>query len=752
MRNCQLDCVSPLSSAITAATPLSRLFAVVFVCFAALCVSQPSLGATPGSQAVRSELARQDAWLGQGENGDRWRRFLKNESLRAQLSASSSNVDIAMVDQIIARYQAEEVAEELTPLLAVRQALADWRRQLRVQKASSPAETALALQGGFVEVLPEEVAAARWQARADLDSLEQWLVTRTTDAAAWRAYFDFDALRDQLAEPEDDRASRVDLVGLQKSYKRFTWGEAGLEFDPVQRVATSLRKLIDLATFRRVPKQAPFHDALLTQVAKYLDRDPTANDPRVSYEVERRFDLIAGLEQSPELVDAMRQTYGRSNLYLTVATPLINRFLQRPVQDQRPIRDSLLGTRICGTGNTRGTITAQTLPSDAGAKLLLSFNGNIQSRTTGYNGPVAIYSSGSTDFLATKTIRLTDDSFRVMPAAADAQTQTRTRGIRKQGGNFGRRIVESIARKRVAEAKPQANRLASDKAEQQVSAEFNEQVEDEVREARQQYDNLLRKPLRRRAASPRWVQMRTDHSALHAEALLADRSQLSAPDMPPPDMPLAVQGSGRALSVRVHQSLANNIASVYLAGATVEQTEVDARPKFDVKMPEALEKRLKGSSSPAAVTEQEAADFKPWSLRFRSVRPVSFAFDEQSVQVIVHGAKIKVGDRDFVGWDILFRYVVARVDGKLALALDGPVDARPSLLDPAEGGSVRREQIPIRSILRKELNRMSARGKGAPPLIELPTIDLTKQGKQGLLSLEELTSDEGWLSLAWELF
>jgi hypothetical protein len=373
---------------------------------------------------------------------------------------------------------------------------------------------------------------------------------------------------------------------------------------------------------------------------------------------------------------------------------------------------------------------------------LTSF-GHSVSQNVGYNGPAIIRSTGHTDFTATKRIELTDDVFSGKPAYAHATTRSDIHSIGKRGGGLGSRLVSRIGWQRAGQTRHRADAIASDHAEDRIERQFNREVNDKLREARQQYEDEFRRPLARRGEAPDDVRFSTGKDALSLKVTQAARDQLAAPGPPP------APRAGHDMTMRLHESAVNNYSATLLGGATASETEPGQDTKFDVKMPnwlqEIWDERRTDKSADAG---QPALEFKPWSLRFRPGRPISVKFSDGTVKLTLHIARLESGASEpFTNWDVWGTFVPELRDGGVVLRRQGELDAMPTNLR-GELGSRRRAQ---RNNLIKEFNARSEQGRGFPNEIEFPQFEPEGAlASAGPLQINELVSEDGWLTLVWD--
>ena len=706
------------------------------------------LVATPASRAdapaVQQALVAQDQWLGDGGKRDRWHEFLRNELLAEQLKRSV-DADPAKLTEVIERYEAQEPGLDLAPFVRVRQELQQWRREL-VPQPGSLAERALAARDDLTAAESPDVIAANIEtarlglARAAV-TLEQALNPGSQQGEAWKAYLHWQGVQKQLAaDTELDRRS------LRTTLDLLNTGQPGLERAEFRAASNSILQLDDWARLSRSRNPAGVYRKRQGDLAKYFLRDAKALDSYLGFKIEDQYDFLVGLAQSPELVSAMQRELVRPNIHGAASQRFLDLLVRRPVAEVRPIRDSILGTSISGSGNTCGNIRLQLLPSHGSARFNFLLTGSVASSTRGVNGPVVIRSAGDTRFQGQKVVELTDDYFRILPANLDASTQSRTRSITKTGGRFGKRLVEAIARKRVAESRGQANAIASRKAEAQIGDEFNQEVTEEIRQARRQYDDRLRKPLRRRGAALRQVTLSTTDNELQFVTLQATARQLGAPDAPP-------ASPGGDVSMRLHQSALNNLADAFLGGATIQRRAADKPTEIDAVLPP----RLRDAIAKQATADEGEEIFRPWKIRLRRKRPITFLFDKGRATIIVHTARIEVDKGDdekavFADWDLHVTYRPVREEGRWYAEMEGGIRAFPTDFDLNKPGArMKSGRRAIRQNLAQQFTKRAEEDPNFPRRVKLGPIDLARLEKPGLndLWLASVLAADGWLSLSF---
>ncbi|MEQ8848169.1 hypothetical protein [Botrimarina sp.] len=549
--------------------------------------------------------------------------------------------------------------------------------------------------------------------------------------SAWLDYLRWDGAT-QLLDPE----GRPDFAAAEQTLRQLSSGAEGLERPELGAAYRAIDRFLGLAPFAMAPadRQQQSYEAAASGLAEMLADPERLAAARGSFQAERRLDVLADLAPAGRggpLLDAAQRRFGASNLIVEVQAPLLDRFVSRPVTDCAPLTDCILGTSIRGTGATSARLGASPIESAGRARLAFSLVGSTRSQTVGVNGPAQIRSVGNTTFYATKVVELSDESFRLLPATAEATTRTRTQSVSKVGGGLGSRLVSKIGSRRVAEQKPLADAIAGEHAEDRVAAGLDRRLTDEIVEARRRYDDRVTRPLRRRRATPRRLTQSTTREALFVDAVLADEGQLAAWGPPPPGVPAP-------LSVRLHQTAVNNFLDAYLAGVTIRRESVDEPPRLDIVAPPWLDLK---AEAPA-----QGRRFQPWSIRLRDRRPVSVEFNQGELTALVHAEEIRVEDKVYEGWDLIVTYRPELVDGHWRLQRQGRIDVLPTDFDPDRGGRLASRDVGLRNNLSDAINDPPR----LPDTIDIDPIDLTRrQGPIDWLSMVDFRVGEGWLSAGW---
>ncbi len=585
-----------------------------------------------------------------------------------------------------------------------------------------------AAKSSFQPLTAEDLAASRGRLAERVYAVERLVNPESEFGRRWLSFLAWEGVQKQLAPDAEP-----DLAAARETLRRLGSGADGLDRPELQAVADALEDYIVVASFAPAPaeRQKQSFEATVDGVAERLADEAALKSARGSHEVERRLALLAGLDRDDSLAAQVRGEFGAPNAYVEVDTLTLNKLAGRAINDCGPLTDCILGTSIRGTGLTNGVVSVSTLPSDGRARLLFTLTGSTRSNTVGVNGPVQIRSVGTTTFAASKLVTLSDERFGLSPASANATTRTRTQGVSKIGGGLGSRLIERIARQRVAEQKARADAIASDHAEVRVRNRLNEELGLRITEARGDYDARVTRQLRQRRATPRSIVYHTTSHSLTLDAVMAGESQLAAWGEPPAPLPAPI-------SARLHQTAINNLLDSYLGGATLRRESVEEPTRINIVTPSWLELK---ADQPA-----EGEEFQAWSMRLRADRPISVELHEGRIKAIIHTEQIRVEDKSYDNWDLVAVFEPQQVEGRWQLVRQGDVDVLPTRFDPASGGQLSSSEVGLRTNLSDAINK----GNRIPQTVDIDPIDLTKrEGPVENLHMEGIEIHDGWVVVGW---
>ena len=577
-----------------------------------------------------------------------------------------------------------------------------------------------------------------------MQALERAVRPNTSNGQKWLRFLRWDKLRQAL---EADGLPPIEP--LADTYRRLNRNGAGLELAPFRRLSDALRRYLDLVAVARLDNPEEAYGRQLDALARDLERYRERPTPELEQRIGTRLDFLAGVGQAGDLLRAVRRDYSRPNAYVNVSEELLNAAGSEPIHRTDPVTDVILGTQIRGTAHTTGSVSLRTVPSEDGARLELVSSGHVVSDNVGRNGPAVICSTGYTDYIATKTVELEDEAFRSLSTAVDARTRSDIHSVNKAGGGLGSRLVSRMAGSRVRQNQGRANSIAADHAEDRIARRINDEVSEDLRDARRRYEEEFRRPLARRGELPPYIRYSTTDDAMNVVATQASRSQLGAPAGPPP-LPAG------ELAALLHETAINNYVTTILGGATVSETEPDKDAEFDVELPDWMERAWEereneddGERDGANVAAAKDEPFEPYSLTFRQGRPITVDFADGSVVLTIHVDRLVSGDDEFEDWDITGTFEPELQGGGVVLHRQGDLEVLPIGFD-RQRDRLSQRQVAVRSNLTEVLNERSAQGRGFPRTIEIDRLEPEGEfARVGPLNLDEFSSGDGWLTLAW---
>jgi hypothetical protein len=200
----------------------------------------------------------------------------------------------------------------------------------------------------------------------------------------------------------------------------------------------------------------------------------------------------------------------------------------------------------------------------------------------------------------------------------------------------------------------------------------------------------------------------------------AGASQLAAPNLPP-----AIE-SPLDLKVQLHESFVGNFSRAMLGGVSLsDERLVEILKKNKIEVPEALEL---------------SQDKPSWTIVFSPVKPVSASFDANTIRFAIRGRRFELGER-VVNRELEMSavYNVQKTPGGARFIRQGDV----SVEYLGNTRQLKAEEIAVRTVMREKFEALFV------PEFETTGIQLPGRWQGGVLNLEHLVADQGWLHLAW---
>lgn len=489
------------------------------------------------------------------------------------------------------------------------------RAALRLEQLPEEIERAKAQ---FTPIEAEEVERRRRALLAAMDRMERFL-SRADEAtqAGWKRYLRWDDLR-----REAEKSTEPDLAVFRAVDERLLADVEGLEREPFVELRAAIRAYVSGVYTRTDPGVQDTYrqvmDVLKQLVEQYLAEPSTDQASQMGPMLE----FLEQTEQAPQVTTALRQHFRYPNLRIGVSRDLIAVGVERDVDEPTTVNEFILGTRVTGSGRTRGRVRLALEPSDDQATLVLALDAQARTENVGVNGPVTLYSTGVTDIQALHTIYLNRLGLFAGEVVAQACVHTNIYCIVAK-----LRIIERIAWRQAEQSQAEAEAISSARATRRAEQQFSQQVREQLREPNENFQEKVVAPLTRRRLFPDLLQFSTTTERLHVAVRHAAERQLASPTPPPADV-------GGDLSVRIHETAIGNFSESALAGRTFTAEEF---AEMNTGMPT--------RSCPESAPEEEQSD-RDWSVTFRDRQPISAVFRDGQATLQIHFERVSSEGED----------------------------------------------------------------------------------------------------------
>ena len=572
-------------------------------------------------------------------------------------------------------------------------------------------------KAAFRPIAETDVAEAKSVLLAALDRLDQRLTQAGANGDDWRKYLHWTELQDELRADK-----QPDLKPLGKLYARYNAGYDGLDlvwFVDVERALHNYIATIGGVHAKGIRKG---YENALDRLAKSLDAyavKPTTQDALAISESVR---WLRDAHQAPELVEAIQRCYVQPNVFADISAEIVGAGIAEQVDDVTQVSDCILGTSVSGTAHTRGKTIVALSPNPDMAVIDTLFFGATASDNVGYHKPVTIFSSATTDLAACKRIWINDGGLFSHPAASNAETSICIGDIQS---DKGRRLIERMAWKRAGKQQSEAECVASRHAEERLSARIDDQAAEQLQRANEQYVAKYKRPFTERKVFPEMLHFSTTERALVVVALQAGGGKLAAPGLPP------AAAEGADMSVRLHESMINNLAFDAIAGRTVYEEKVQAAVTDALGH---LPEKMKGDE-----------DGKPWAISFAARQPISVTFADDGFTITLRGDRYYKGNESYPAMNVSAVYKIEKSPKGFKILRQGDIQVFPPDFVPGSGQQIDARRQIIRKLLEKRFAKVfepEFLGEG----LELPG----KWKAAGKLQPIQVECRNGWLVIAWK--
>ncbi|HJT35448.1 MAG TPA: hypothetical protein VJ783_25705 [Pirellulales bacterium] len=564
----------------------------------------------------------------------------------------------------------------------------------------------------------QQLESSRSRLAAAVDRLRRYLDTGGANGAAWKRYLRFDELSAAAGHPESVKSETLEEV-----YNRFRADQVGLELPVFHEVGLALRDWLDAVERQSHPVAQEDLDRRLEQLTDQLGSFQRQPNPDELAKIAAALGWLSRHGQASSLVAALRRRLSQPNLHVHLSQRLITAATDRPADDVEDVRDVILGTTVIGRGHTLGHVRTRLVPSERYALLETVIEAVNEAKTVGYNGPARVGSLSHTELNGRKRFMLDANGFAVWPANATAQTSSRTYGVWSNKHGCVDRLVRRVAQKRLGQQKAAGEHVAAQHARSRLERRLDGEANRQLAQSNTNYLERFRNPLFRTGHLPRELRFSTTAADLQLVALHDGPARLAAP-LPPPE-----PEGGLAMSVRLHESLANNLAEDFLAGRTLDQDQLDQ-----------LAVRLFGRVPKQFVDDERRG---PWSLTFAAHDPITLRIESDAAMVTIRGRRFASEDREFrTPMNITARYRLLREHDAVRAVREGEIEVLPPGFTP--GRRIPPRLSTVRNLLKRRFERIFT-----PEIASQGLVLPGQWSRAGRLDLVQLDAHDGWLALGW---
>ena len=531
----------------------------------------------------------------------------------------------------------------------------------------------------------------------------------TGDVKGWEIYLQLDKLAKIAAAPQRTQQEtatvrtvldRVSWRGLTKTQHAF------LEQASVKSLADCIQPL----AITPIDYQQLLHDF------EVLENEPLH---RCSGTVIAALESLRYSNDRAQIAlsTAINTYYRNANLRIAIADELINRFMPEQESMSRPVRERILGAHTTGASTIDNDLKISLIADPQAWHIRLNLTADINSRTSSEKGPATVHSRGQIQVESGREIIISADQMRIKPGQSNiSSSNTHTRGIETSFDSLPLlgSMVRQFVDREVREQMPIAKRVTANIISRQTDAEFDSQLQTQVRTAQTQMEDRVIKPLQFLGLDSDVVDLRTTDSRLIARYRLATNNTMAA-HTPRPQAP-----SDSLLSIQVHQSSFNNACNQMRLGEhdwTINELIDELSQQLHLQVV------FDQSQLPEGV-----------SLRFEKENPLTLEFVDDTIYLTLRFANLNQNGRINLNNFIIRVSYVAQADGlQTKFIRTGAVS-----VDGERLGM--RDRLPLRAIF----GRIFAGHSEIRLLNEQWLTDPRLQG----LAVSQIVAREGWLALA----
>lgn len=601
---------------------------------------------------------------------------------------------------------------------------------------------------------PETLASSQTQRENLLEryaELEAYLA-READAKNAEAWLEYIGFEDAIGDSADVKSDAQQVDALREVYWRLARNVAGLERAPVEAFRKQLRRYVTRLTIGEGPAAVRRLSGGLRSIADTL-ADPSEPLSAEQWgEIGFYLPYLRATAAEPEAVEVLQKQFSLPSVQLWVGSAMIEDLAVRPVDRERPSDECILGTRVLSNTWLRGQLTAQLLPSVAGAELEIQLRGQFESQGTGYQRKVRVYNRGEADVVVLRRMKLTEQGIEAGEVEVDANLETEILGVSHPSP-----LVRRIATRKAAEQQPRANRIAESRLEEKLASEFREQLDAQLDDGQLLPGSLAADITKRLDIYSPAMQWSSTNERLRIAFSPSNEDQISTDTLPPP-----VVGDEDFI-VQVHESAVQSVSTWVLGRRRLLDTELEGfarglAPRLDAEAgatetgPEEEgdgisnggEQSAEAGEGVNSAESTSAREQEPIEIQFANKSPIIFAAQDGGVEIGLYG-QFRQRERTVVPLRISAEFRPEYADGRV-VRLIRESDVR--IVDPLGARSLARTAV--KSAVKAKFEEVF------PEQVEVEPIDIPVANPNiGVVSrkliLKQLTAKHGWITAAFDL-
>jgi hypothetical protein len=359
-------------------------------------------------------------------------------------------------------------------------------------------------------------------------------------------------------------------------------------------------------------------------------------------------------ESHQALARKIEENYRNCNVRVAVTRDLLSRWLPQQQPVEAPVRDIIQGVPVRGRSTTTSELSLRLLPSDQRLRMELIANGLVHSTTSSQRGSVSFFSRSESTYTARKVVEWGARQIDAQPADAEAQTNTRLRGVQSEFDDLPLvgSLVQDVARDGYRQRREAARREVQAKVAAQARQRLDRLAEDGFGRAHEKFVERVIAPLERLELMPSYVESHTDEIRFTLRARLAGGDQLAA-NTP---RPRALADS--LLSLQVHESAVNNV---------LDRLELAGRHFTAQELRRHLAERLSRSQPLEPATEDD------YAVTFAQQDPLLVRLQDGYAELALNIAQLESGSRTWRNFTVQVNYMPQGAGPSVELVRDGVI-------------------------------------------------------------------------------